>query len=144
MNWHLGIDTKVTLLAAGLMFLLALFLGVWKYRQIMAAPDHRAQPYVDIAHRAALLYSFATLLLAAFVELSAWPTWVNLTAAVVVVFFFVGAVVDYIVHGALRDTTNQFEHATRGAQVSMVLLIVGEIGGFGVLLAGFIVGQLVT
>ena len=127
-----------------MIFLLALVLGVWKYRQIMAAPDHRAHPYVDIAHRAALLYSFATLLLAAFVELSAWPTWVNLTAAAVVVVFFVGAIADYIVHGALRDTTNQFEHATRGSQVSMALLIVGEIGGFGVLLAGFIAGQLVT
>ena len=144
MNWHLGIDTKITLLAAGLIFLLALVLGVWKYRQIMVAPDHRAHPYVDIAHRAALLYSFATLLLAAFVELSAWPTWVNLTAAAVVVVFFVGAIADYIIHGARRDTTNQFEHATRGLQVSMALLIVGEIGGFGVLLAGFIAGQLVT
>ena len=142
MNWHLAIDTRITLLAAGLIFLLALVLGVWKYRQIMAAPDHRAHPYVDIAHRAALLYSYATLLLAAFVELSAWPTWVNLTAAAVVVFFFVAAIGVYIVHGALRDTTNQFEHPTRGSQVSMVLLIVGEIGGFGVILAGFIVGQL--
>ena len=140
----MGIDTRITLLAAGLIFLLALVLGVWKYRQIMAAPDHRAHPYVDIAHRAALLYSFATLLLAAFVELSAWPTWVNLTAAAVVVVFFVGAIADYIIHGARRDTTNQFEHATRGSQVSMALLIVGEIGGFGVLLAGFIAGQLVT
>ena len=144
MNWHLAIDTRITLLAAGLIFLLALVLGVWKYRQIMAAPDHCAHPYVDIAHRAALLYSFATLLLAAFVELSAWPTWVNLTAAAVVVVFFVGAIADYIIHGARRDTTNQFEHATRGSQVSMALLIVGEIGGFGVLLAGFIAGQLVT
>lgn len=144
MNWHLGIDTKITLLAAGLIFLLALCLGVWKYRQIMAAEDHRAHPYVDIAHRAALLYSFATLLLAAFVELSAWPTWVNLTAAMVVVFFFVGAIGSYIVHGALRDTTNQFEAATPGLRVEMALLIIGEIGGFGVLLAGFIVGQLVT
>jgi hypothetical protein len=114
MNWQLGIDTRITVLAAGLIFLLALVLGVWKYRQIMAAPDHRAHPYVDIAHRAALLYSFATLLLAAFVELSAWPTWVNLTAAAVVVVFFVGAIADYIIHGARRDTTNQFEHATRG------------------------------
>ena len=112
--------------------MLALVLGVWKYRQSMAAPDHRSHPYVDIAHRAALLYSFATLLLAAFVELSAWPTWVNLTAAAVVVVFFVGAIADYIIHGARRDTTNQFEHATRGSQVSMALLIVGEIGGFGV------------
>jgi hypothetical protein len=56
----------------------------------MAAEDHRAHPYVDIAHRAALLYSFATLLIAVFVELSAWPAWVNLVAAMVVVFFFVG------------------------------------------------------
>ena len=53
----------------------------------MVADDHRAHPEVDIAHRAALLYSFATLLLAVFVELSAWPAWVNLTAAAVVVFF---------------------------------------------------------
>ena len=140
----MAIDNKITLLAAGLIFLLALVLGVWKYRQIMAALDHRAHPYVDIAHRAAPLYSFATLLVAAFVELSAWPTWVNLTAAAVVVVFFVGAIADYIIHGARRDTTNQFEHATRGSQVSMALLIVGEIGGFGVLLAGFIAGQLVT
>src|ERR1700730_17610428 len=117
MNWHLGVDTKITLLAAGLIFLLALVLGVWKYRQILRAEDHRAHPYVDIAHRAALLYSFATLLIAVFVELSAWPAWVNLTAAMVVVFFFVAAIVAYIVHGARRDTTNQFENPARGTEV---------------------------
>jgi preprotein translocase subunit SecG len=141
MNWHLGVDTRITLLAAGLIFLLALVLGVWKYRQIMVADDHRAHPYVDIAHRAALLYSFATLLLAAFVELSAWPAWVNLTAAMIVVFFFVAAILGYISHGVRRDTVNQFESPDRALEVAMVLLIVGEIGGFGVLLAGFIVGQ---
>jgi hypothetical protein len=37
MNWHLGIDTKITLLAAGLIFLLAPVLGVWKYRQIVTS-----------------------------------------------------------------------------------------------------------
>ena len=78
---ELGIDTLLTLLAAGLVFLLALFLGVWKYRQMATSPGHVAHPYVDIAHRASLLYSFATLLIAVFVELSGWPTWVNLTAA---------------------------------------------------------------
>jgi hypothetical protein len=143
MNWHLGLDTKITLLAAGLIFLLALVLGVWKYRQIMVADDHRAHPYVDIAHRAALLYSFATLLIAVFVELSAWPAWVNLAAAMIVVFFFVGAVLGYISHGLRRDTVNQFESPDRALRVAMVLLIVGEIGGFAVLLAGFIAGQLV-
>jgi hypothetical protein len=142
MTSALGIDTKITLLAAGLIFLLALILGVWKYRQIIAAPDHRAHPYVDIAHRAALLYSFATLLIAVFVELSAWPVWVNLTAAMVVVFFFVGAIASYISHGARRDTVNQFESPNRGTEISMTLLIAGEVGGFGVILAGFVVGQL--
>jgi hypothetical protein len=99
----LGIDTRLTLLAAGLIFLLSLGLGVWKYRQMAVSENHLAHPYVDIAHRAALLYSFATLLIAVFVELSGWPTWVNLTAAMVVV---------------------------------------AEIGGFTVLLAGFVVAQL--
>jgi hypothetical protein len=125
-----------------LIFLLALVLGVWKYRQIMASDEHRAHPYVDIAHRAALLYSFATPLIAVFVELSAWPAWVNLTAAMVVVFFFVGAIASYISHGVRRDTVNQFEKTDRGTEVGMALLIAGEIGGFGVILAGFIYGQL--
>jgi hypothetical protein len=142
MNYALGIDTKITLLAAGLIFLLALVLGVWKYRQIMVTDDHRAHPYVDIAHRAALLYSFATLLIAVFVALSAWPVWVNLTAAMVVVFFFVGAIVGYITHGVRRDTENQFDPPARGTGTFMALLILGEIGGFAVVFAGFIVRQL--
>ena len=139
----LGIDTRLTLLAAGLIFLLALALGVWKYREMATSEDHRAHPYVDIAHRAALLYSFATLLIAAFVELSAWPTWVNLTAAMVVVLFFVIAIVTYIGHGVKRDTTNQFERPTAGLHAGMLALIVAEIGGFAVLLAGFVAAQLV-
>jgi hypothetical protein len=138
----LGIDTKITLLAAGLIFLLALVLGVWKYRQIMLSVEHRAHPYVDIAHRAALLYSFATLLIAVFVELSAWPAGVNLAAAMVVVFFFVGAIAGYIGHGVRRDTVNQFENPDRATAVGMALLIAGEIGGFVVVFAGFVVGQL--
>jgi preprotein translocase subunit SecG len=142
MTTALGIDTKITLLAAGLIFLLALVLGVWKYRQIMTSDEHRAHPYVDIAHRASLLYSFATLLIAVFVELSAWPTWVNVTAAMVVVFFFVGAIIGYISHGVRRDTVNQFEKTDRSTEIAMALLIAGEIGGFGVILAGFVYGQL--
>ncbi|WP_375488435.1 hypothetical protein [uncultured Mycobacterium sp.] len=71
-----GIDTKITLLSAGSIFLLALVLGVWKYRQIMAAPDHRAHP--------------------------------------------------------------------RTLKIEMASLIAGEIGGFGVILAGSIAGQFMT
>lgn len=138
----LGLDTTLTLLAAGLIFLLALGLGVWKYQQVMVSEEHRAHPYVDIAHRAALLYSFATLLFAVFVELSAWPAWVNLAATGVAVFFFVAAIASYILHGARRDTENQFEPPVPGTRLAMTLLIVGEMGGFAVVLAGFVVKQL--
>ncbi len=134
--------TAITLAAAGLIFLLALVLGVWKYQQMRTSPDHLAHPYVDIAHRAALMYAFATLLVAVFVELSAWPTWVNFAAAATMVVFFVGAIVSYIVHGFQRDTTNQFAHPDVALRASMIALIVGEIGGFLVLLTGFAVGQL--
>ena len=72
---------------------------------------------MEIAHRAALLYSFATGLIAVFVELSAWPTWLNLTAAMVLVF----------------------EQPEAGTHIAMAALILGEIGGFAVLLAGFVV-----
>jgi DMSO/TMAO reductase YedYZ heme-binding membrane subunit len=138
----LGIDTRITILAGGLVFLLALVLGIWKYRQMATSENHLAHPYVDIAHRAALLYSFATMLVAVFVQLSAWPTWVNLTAAMVLVAFFVIAIVEYIAHGLKQDTTNQFEHPTSALHAGMIALIVAEVGGFSVLLTGFIAGQL--
>lgn len=109
--------TMATLLVAGLIFLLALVLGIWKYRQMATSPDHLAHPYVDIAHRSALLYSFATLLLAVFVELSAWPAWVNVTAAATIIVFFVGAIGSYILHGAKRDTTNQLSQPGRSISV---------------------------
>ena len=137
----LGTATAVTLFAAGLIFLLALVLGIWKYRQMAVNPDHLAHPYVDIAHRAALMYSFATLLVAVFVQLSACPAWVNLTAAMVLVFFFVVAIAAYIQHGFRQDTTNQFEHPSGGLHAGMLALILGEVGGFVVLLSGFVVAQ---
>ncbi|MFD9680346.1 hypothetical protein ACFWAD_10740 [Rhodococcus sp. NPDC059969] len=137
----LGTDTTLTLLAAGLIFLLSLCLGIWKYQQMATSDNHLAHPYVDIAHRAALMYSFATLLIAVFVELSAWPTWINLTSAGVVVFFFLAAIFSYIAHGAMKDTDNQFESAGPPLHLGMFLLILGEVGGFAVLLAGFVKGQ---
>jgi phosphatidylglycerophosphate synthase len=141
---ELGDDTKAVLLAAGLIFILALSLGVWKYRQMAASSDGLAHPYVDTAHRAALLYSFATLLIATFVELSGWSTAVNLIAAFVVITFFVAAIVVYIVQGARRQTDNQFRDGDEppGLHQFMWLLIVAEIAGFSVLLAGFVSEQI--
>jgi hypothetical protein len=141
---ELGGDTKAVLLAAGLIFIWALLLGVWKYRQMAASPDGLAHPYVDVAHRAALLYSFATLLIATFVELSGFSTAVNLIAAFAVIFFFVAAIGGYTVHGFARDTENQFREGEGppGLHQFMWALIVVEIAGFSVLLAGFVSEQI--
>lgn len=140
----LGGDTKAVLLAAGVMFLLALVLGVWKYRQMATSETHLAHPYVDTAHRAALLYSFATLLVATFVQFSGWSELVDLLAAGVLYFFFLGAVVGYAYHGWRRDTDNQFRDPTPSPGAVhgyMWALIIGEIVAFSVLLAGFVDGQ---
>ncbi|MGW4631700.1 hypothetical protein [Nocardia sp. NPDC004415] len=138
----LGIDTRLTLLVTGLIFLSALLLGVWKYHGIRTSPTGAAHVYVDIAHRAALMYSFAGVLLAVFTELSAWPTAVNLIADLVVLAFFAGAIASYVLHGARRDTTDQFAGEVPTAlRLSMYGLIVGEVGGFLVLFTGFLVGQ---
>lgn len=138
---QLGGDTKAVLLAAALMFLLALLLGVWKYRQMVTSADALAHPYVDTAHRAALLYSFALLLVATFVELSGWGTLVNLLAAGAMAFYFFAAVGGYAIHGWKRDTDNQFRDPVAGTHAFMLALIAGEIGGWLVLIAGFLDGQ---
>jgi hypothetical protein len=50
------------LASAGSFFFLGLVFGAWKYVCIARSEDAQAPPYVDIAHRAALLYSFGCAL----------------------------------------------------------------------------------
>ena len=54
----------LAVLAAGVFFLVGLLTGAWKYRAMMRSERAVAPTYVDVAHRASLLYSFAALLLA--------------------------------------------------------------------------------
>ncbi|MDI3260173.1 MAG: hypothetical protein QJR02_10800 [Sinobacteraceae bacterium] len=133
------------LLGTGVFFLTGLLTGVWKYAEIVRSPQAQAPVYVDIAHRASLLYSFAALLLAQFARLSAWPMAVNLWAAAAPLVFFALAIVTYIAHGILRDTDNQLRppyvlgrrHLPSAALHGfMGLLMIAEIGGAGVLIAG--------
>lgn len=105
------------------------------------AADGLAHPYVDTAHRAALMYSFATLVIAAFVELSGWSTGVNLAAAFAAIAFFVAAIASYCWHGYRRDTDNQLRDPVRGIHAFMAALITAEVGGFLVLFAGFLEAQ---
>jgi hypothetical protein len=139
---HISADTKAVLLADAVMFLCALLLGVWKYRQIASSEDHTSHVYTDIAHRTALFYSFALLLIATFVELSAFSSPVNLLAAGVMAFYFFASVAIYASHGWRQDTDNQFRDAVRGTHAYMTTLILAEIGGWLVLVAGFLDKQI--
>lgn len=136
-------DTKAVLLAAGLMFLYALLLGTLKYRQMADSPEGRAHPYTDTAHRAALMYAFATGLVAAFVQFSGFSQLVDLIAAGALVAFFTAAVVGYNIQGLRGQTDNQFRDGDGppGLHGFMWVLMAAEIGGLLVLLAGFVDGQ---
>lgn len=136
---------RLCLLAAGLFFLTGLLTGAWKYWHIARSANATSPVYVDIAHRASLMYSFASILLAQFAALSVWPPRVNLIAAALPLAFFALAIGGYVIHGILRDTDNQLlkPHRLGAATVPPVMiaafmwaLMAAEIGGFVVLFAG--------
>lgn len=137
--------------AAGVFLLAGLVFGAWKYACIARSPEARAPVYVDVAHRAALLYAFACGLLAQLCAASAWPDAINVVATVLLICYFAVSVLGYAVHGALRDTDNQLQRphrlgrhtiASRVMTGFMVSLIVVEIGGFLVVLTGFVAAAL--
>lgn len=136
------------LLAAGIFFLSGLLTGAWKYAHIHASAEAQAPAYVDIAHRASLLYAFAAILIREFVPYSPLGATGTLWAVGVPLLFFASAIVMYVIHGLLRDTDNQLRKPhvlgrrhMPGWMIAgyMVALAVGEIGGFAVLFYGFVV-----
>ena len=135
--------TKIVMLYAAGMFLWALLLGVVKYQQILGSSDHHAHPYTDIAHRASLLYSFALLLVSAFVQYGQWSYGVNVAAASAMTAYFAMAVAGYTVHGLRKDTENQLAHPAPALRAFMSSLMAVEIGAWLVLVAGFVDRQFV-
>jgi hypothetical protein len=129
---------KVALGLGGLFFLTGLLSGIWKYYHMSTSEGGEAPTYVNIAHRAALLYSFACGLLAALIYFSVFSTTVNLIALVSMVVFFASAVIRYIQLGITGETDNQYRDEGVLLTVGMVLLILGEVGGFVVIFTGFL------
>ncbi len=135
------------LLAAGSFFMTGLLTGWWKYRCIATSAEATAPVYVDIAHRAALMYSFSALLIREFVPYSPLSPAGTLWAVAGPLLFFALAIAGYVLHGILRDTDNQMRRPHQlGAgtlpdiamQGFMWALALAEIGGFAVLLWGFL------
>ena len=137
------------LLAAGLFFMTGLLTGLWKYLCMARSADATAPVYVDIAHRTSLMYSFSALVLRAFVPYSPLDATGTFIATAAPLLFFALAISMYVLHGILRDTDNQLRSPHKlGAMTLpgvmlhgfMFLQAVAEIGGFAVLLWGFLRG----
>ena len=124
----------ISVISCGVLFMIGLLTGVWKYYHIMNTPNHQAPIYVNIAHRAALMYAFACLILKEFVRWSTLSDTIEFFATGVPIFFFLTAVMTYIYLGFSNHTDNQFEKRNLITTWGMYFLILGEIGGFGTLL----------
>ncbi len=145
------IAETTTVLSAGVFFLVGLLTGIWKYRQIMASPEAQAHPYVDICHRASLMYAFASILLVKFIEISQLPDRVELIAVSFILAYFALAIGTYFIHGVLGDTDNQLERPHKlgpttlpSGLISLFMwsLVAAELGGFLVLFYGVIIAVL--
>ncbi|MGE8559569.1 MAG: hypothetical protein ACN6NJ_01270 [Acinetobacter sp.] len=138
---------KVAIIFSGFFLWVGMLTGVWKYAQIRNSELARAHYYVDIAHRSSLLYAPATLILAVLAYFSIFSDLLNLMFVLINVAFFSFSILSYIVHGMLKDTSNQFKkpHQMGAWQIptwmlssAMLLLIVGELGSTLGLLVGTI------
>ena len=131
--------------SAGVFLMTGLLTGVWKYLAIMRSEKARAPYYVDIAHRAALLYASSSLILAVLAYFSVWSAQTNFYAVLLNVIYFALAIGTYVVHGLLKDTDNQLRRPHKLGNLSlpgiliqlfMWSLIAAEVGGTLVLLLG--------
>jgi hypothetical protein len=100
---------KIAIIASGIFFMTGLLTGVWKYFAIMKSPNHQAPIYVDIAHRAALMYAFACLVLLEFIKWSTLSEIVESLATALPVLFFGIAIGTYVLLGFKDNTDNQFK-----------------------------------
>ncbi len=141
---------RLALLSGGGLLITGLLLGVWKYIAIRRSPDAVAPEYVSIAHRAALMYAFACGLIAQLLQPTALSDDVARACVTGLVASFVVAVSSYVLHGALRDTDNQFRapHTLGPVRVHGLLVdaVMGLKGGVELVatvtvLAGFAMAQ---
>ena len=130
---------QLAIIFAGIFFLNGLLTGIWKFNQISKSEDGMAHPYVDIAHRSSLLYSFAALLIAKFADISKLPNEIELIATTALIAYFAFAILNYMVQGFIQKTDNQLRKVTKTTRVFMWSLIIAEIGGFLILFYGVLI-----
>ncbi len=105
----LAFAVKIGIIFSGIFLWVGMLTGVWKYYQIRHSQQSRAHYYVDIAHRSSLLYAPASLILAVLAYFSVWSDMLNVICVILNLIFFSFSIGSYILHGFLKDTTNQFQ-----------------------------------
>jgi ABC-type multidrug transport system permease subunit len=75
---------------------------------------------------------------------SPYPEPIQLLITLVPLFFFAVAIAQYFWLGLRNQTDNQFRQRNFATTWGMLLLIVGEIGGVGAIVWGFISTQLLA
>lgn len=130
---------RIALGAAGIFFMAGLLTGLWKYLCMRRHPQAEAPYYVNIAHRAALMYAFSAQLLAVFAAASVFSDNVNTIAVICPLLFFAIAIIHYINLGLTTDSDNSMRDSADRTKDYFILniLATAEIGGFAVLLLGF-------
>jgi hypothetical protein len=137
----MSLSIKIALLASGLFLLSGMLTGVWKYAKMRSSAEHQAPVYVDIAHRASFLYSFACLVIARLIEYSPFSDFQQVVIIGIPIFYFILSVAAYVREGFLNRTENMFAERNLVPKWFMYGLIAGEIGGFLLILGGFIYTQ---
>lgn len=138
----MNLPVKISLLASGVFLLVGMLVGIVKHQQMLRSAEHNAPAYVDIAHRAAFLYSFAMLVIAKLLEYSPYSESVQLVSMGVVLTFLAITIVGYFATGMANKTDNLFRHRDFRTTWYVYALTIGEIGGFSVILWGFISSQI--
>lgn len=132
---------KICLACSGIFLLTGMLAGVVKYRFMMAGPTHRAPVYINIAHRTAMLYSVAALVMAELLRYNPYPAAFQIVIAGIPLFCFATALAQYLRLGFQNTTDNQFSQRTLTTTWGMYALIAGEIGGIAAILWGFLQTQ---
>ncbi|MBX7171702.1 MAG: hypothetical protein K1X72_12150 [Pyrinomonadaceae bacterium] len=133
---------KLAILFSGLFLLIGMLTGVWKYTTIMKSEHAKSSMYVDIAHRNALLFSFACVVIAKLMEFSPFSMTIQIIITAIPLFYFSLTTINQIKEGFAGRTETIFKERNFSTTWFTYGLIVGEIGAISLMIIGYIYTQL--
>jgi hypothetical protein len=133
---------KLSILFAGLFLLIGMITGVWKYATIMKSENAKSSMYVDIAHRNALLFSFACIVIAKLMEFSPFSPAMQMVITAIPLFYFSLTTINQIKEGFAGRTETIFKERNFSTTWFTYGLVIGEVGSISLMIIGFIYTQL--